>query len=324
LVEIFEGYWAEIGWELQRCKKAEDLVRIFTPIADPRSWVGEVVILFCRPCSEAASGSTLRKLSGERRALGVPIYAGDAAKRLAEEQLRQVNSALAQVRGTNRRILKRARKARRKEYWKAAKRYSDLSKKQRELDLRLKGVGAGFARLELFRFLKSKRYILTPRALANAAAGLPYMGWRQSLRRSTKSPCKLANGSRYQIFKAIRYLTAIARRKSVHAFVGSFRERIPLLPSRYKLPKIELEEKWWHLERAIRQACRTKSHLKALAFEITKQYFKQLQSQTQVEMILAQQFKLGMSKQPKQDASAQIVKPDVAAARHDKIMKAAT
>lgn len=324
LVEIFEGYWAEIGWELQRCKKAEDLVRIFTPIADPRSWVGEVVILFCRPCSEAASGSTLRKLRGERRALGEPIYAGDAAKRFAEEQLLQVNSALAQVRGTNRRILKRARKARRKEYWKAAKRYSDLSKKERELDLRLKGVGAGFARLELFRFLKSKRYVLTPTALANAAAGLPYMGWRQSVRRSTKAPCKFTNGSWYQIFKTIRYLTAIAKRKTVHSFVRSFRERIPLLPSRYQLPKVELAAKWLYLERAIRHAYRTKLHLKALPFEITKQYLKQIHSQTQVDIVLAGQFKLALSKQPRRVGSPQPVKPETAAERRDKIMKVST
>jgi hypothetical protein len=324
LAQIFEGYWGEIGWELQRCKKADDLIRIFVCIADPRSWVHDVVIPFCLPSPEAGSGSTVRKLRGERRALGEPIYTAEAAKRLAEEQLREVNSALAQVRGASRRILKRARRMRRKEYWKATQRYSDLSKRERELDLRLKGMEAGFARQELFRFLKSKRYVLTPLALANAAAGLPHMGWRHSVRRSTKDPCKIANGSSYQIFKAIRYLTAIAKKQTVQGFVGSFRERIPLLPSRYQLPKVELAGKWLYLERAIRQTYRRNSHLKVLAFEVTKRYFEQIKSQTQVDMVLAQQFKLALSKQPKRVTSSQLVKPDIAAEQHDKIMKAST
>jgi hypothetical protein len=322
LVQIFEGYWAEIGWELPRCKKTDDLIRIFTPIADPRSWVRDVVILFCLASPEAGSGSTLRKLRRERRALGEPIHTAEAAKRFTEEQLRDVNSALAQVRGTSLRILKQARKMRRKEYWKAAQRYLDLSKRERELDLRLKGVEASFARQELFRFLKSKRYIPTPIALANAVAGLPHMGWRQSVRRCTNAPCKIANGSRYQIFKAIRYLTAMAKKKTMHAFVASFRERIPLLPSRYQLPKAELVAKWLYLERAIRQAYRTKSHFKLLPFEITRQYFKQIQSQTHVDMVLAELFKLAL--QPKRVISPHPVKPDNAAQRHDKIMKALT
>jgi len=295
LVQIFEGCWAEVGWELPRCKKADDLIRIFTPVADPNSWVRDVVILFCRPCSERVSGYILQKLRGERRALVDPIYVAEAAERLALEQLHQVNSALVQARGTSRRILKRVRKLRRKEYWKAAQRHAELSKRERELDLRLKGIGAGFARLELCRFLKSKRYVLAPISLASAAAGLPHMGWRHSVGRCTKAPSKVANGSRYQIFKAIRYLTATGKRNSVRAFVANFQESIPLLPSRYKLPRLELAEKWLYLERAIRQAYRTKPPSKRLHFEIARGYFQRLQSQTQIDIVLAEQFKLTLS-----------------------------
>jgi len=163
---------------------------------------------------------------------------------------------------------------------------------------------------------------VTPIALANAAAGLPHMGWRQSVRRCTKAPCKVANGSMYQIFKAICYLTATGKRNSVRAFVASFQESIPLLPSRYKLPRLELAEKWLFLERAIRQAYRTKSLWKRLPFEITKGYFQRIHSQTQVDMVLAEQFKLVFGKQPKQVASSELVKPDIRADRYDKMTKA--
>ncbi len=298
LVQIFEGAWGEIGWELQRCKKADDFILIFNPLAGPGSWVRDVILIFCRPSSEPASAVALRKVRTERRALAEPFRTADEAKRRAEEQLQQVNWALAQAHRSLRRIVKRERKKRRKEAWKAEQQYRAISDKERRSGVRLQNLEASFARQELFRFLKSRRYTLTPLSLANAAAGLPYMGWRQSMRRSSKTSSIIANGLAYQVFKAIRYLAATARKKTENALVTDFRAGIPLLPSRYQLPKAELAEKWLYVERAIRQAYRAKPHPRALPFEITKQYLKQIQSQSQVDMVLAEQAKLGLSKQP--------------------------
>ena len=100
----------------------------------------------------------------------------------------------------------------------------------------------------------------------------------------------------YQIFKAIRYLASNANKRTENGLVITFEDSIPSLPSRYQLPKTELAEKWFFLERAIRKAYRTKMHPKALPFEITKQYFKQLQSQSQVDTVLADQARINLSK----------------------------
>jgi hypothetical protein len=126
--------------------------------------------------------------------------------------------------------------------------------------------------------------------------GLPHMGWRQSMRRSVKSRCKIANGLMYQIFKAIRYLATNASKKNENGLVITFEDCIPSLPKRYQLPKAELAEKWLYLERPLRQAYRTKPHAKALPFEITKRYFMQLESRSQVDNVLAEQAKLNLSK----------------------------
>jgi hypothetical protein len=296
LVQIFEGSWSEIGWELQRCKKADDLIRIFTPVAVPGTWFRDAMIVFWRPSGEPASGATLRKVRAEWRALAEPIYAADESNRRATEQLRQVDGALTQAHGSSRRLVKRARKKRRKEAWKAAQQYRTLYNSERRLEKRLKDLEPSFARQELIRFLKSKRYSLRPLNLANATAGLPYMGWRQSMRRTAKAPYVIATGRMYQIFKAIRYLTSTANKKTENGLVITFEDSIPSLPSRYQLPKAELAEKWFYLERAIRKAYWTKMHPKALQFEITKQYFKQLQSQSQVDTVLAEQARLTLSK----------------------------
>ena len=295
LVQIFEGVWAEIGWELQRCKKADDLVRIFAPVAASESWFRDAMIIFYRPSSEPASSATLRKVRAEWHALAKPIYAAEDSNRGAEERLRQVNWALTQAHGSSRRIVKRARKKRRKEAWKAAQQYRDVHNRDRHLATRLRGLEASFARQELLRFLKSKRYTLTPLNIAGAAAGLSYMGWRQSMRRAAKAPCEIATGRMYLIFKAVRYLTKNVHTKTENGLVITFEDSILSLPSRYQLARIELAEKWFYLEQALRQAYRAKPHPKALHFEITKRYFKQLQSQSQVDMVLAEQARMPLS-----------------------------
>lgn len=296
LVQIFESTWGEIGWELLRCKKADDLIRIFAPVAAPGSWIRDAMMVFCHPSSEPGSGASPRKLRAERQALAEPIRAADESNRRAEGQLQQVNWALTQAHGRSRRIVKRARKKRRKEAWKAAQQYRSLYNSESRLKTRLRDLESNFARQEILRFLKSKRYALTPLSLAGAAAGLPYMGWRQSMRRNAKAPCAIATGRMYQIFKAIRYLVTNANKKTENGLVISFEDCIPSLPNRYQLPKAELADKWFYLERALRQAYRTKPHPKALPFEITKRYFKQLESQSQVDMVLAEQARLTLSK----------------------------
>jgi hypothetical protein len=296
LVQIFEGTWGEIGWELQKCKKADDLIRIFAPVAAPGSWICGVMRVFCHPSSEPGSGACLRKLRAELRALAAPTRFADESHRRTEEQLLQVNWALTQAHGRSRRIIKRARKTRRREAWKAAQQYRSLSNSESRLKTLLEDLGSSFARQEIVRFLKSKRYELTPLSLGGAAAGLPYMGWRQSMRRNAKAPCAIAMGRMYEIFKAIRYLAINANKKTENGLVITFEDGIPSLPSRYQLPKAELAEKWFYLERALRQAYRTKLHPKALPFEITKRYFIQLQSQSQVNVVLAEQARLPVSK----------------------------
>ena len=297
LLQIFQHSWGEIGWELQGCRKPEDLIRIFTPVAAPGSWFRDEMMLFCHPCSEAAPGPTLRKVRAELAALIEPMRAADESNRRAKEQLQQVTWALTQAHGRSRRIVKQARKARRKIAWKTEQLYLSVRRRELGLEERLRDLRAAFARQELVRFLKSKRYSLTPLSLANAAAGLPSMGWRRSMQRSAKAPCALANGLRYQVFKAIQYLATNAVKKTEDGLVITFEDSIPTLPSRYRLAKIEIAEKWFYLERALRQAYRAKVHQKALPYEITKRYFNQLSSQSPVHMILADHAKLTLGKQ---------------------------
>jgi hypothetical protein len=294
-VQIFEGEWGEIGWALHRCKKAQDVIQILGPLAASPSWIANVIEVFCRPSQETGSAGILRNVRSARRRVVEPLRLADESKRFAEDQLRQINRALTQAHGRSVRIVKKARKQLRKKLWKTMQEHRTLTDLEKRLQARLKSLEADFARQELMRFIKSKRYELMPLNLANAVAGLPYVGWRQSMRKNSTNPCGIANGHRYQIFKAIRYLLAVGKRKTEKTLVKGFQECIPLLPGRYRLPKAELAENWLYLERALRQAYRTKLHSKALPFEIAKRYFKQIHSPTQVDVVLAQQARITLS-----------------------------
>ena len=320
-VQIFEGAWSDIYRELRRCKKPDDLIRIFTPIANPQTWYHGPLGIFCRSSSESASGTAVRRVRAELRSVVEPLYKAEQSKRQAEEQLQQANWALAQARGSNRRMVKRARKKKRKEAWKVEMPYRPLAKKEKQLRERLINLEASFARQELCKSLKSGRYALTPLNLANAAAGLPHMGWRRSVNRSKKTASKIANGTTYQIFKAIRYLVTTANRKSENELVTSFHDRIPSLPSRYYLPKVELAKNWFSLKRAIRQAYRSDPLPKALSCEITKRYFQLISSQSQVEIALTEQFKLTLSNRPERRTSLRHENRDTNTNINDKIME---
>lgn len=300
LVQAFEAAWGEIGGELRKCKKAADLIRIFNPLAE--SFIRDFVGMVCRASSEPVSDANLRKVRAETRALVEPFHKADESRRQAQERLQRADSVLAQAPKSKLRMLKRERKKRRKHAWKTTLEYRTLSDAVHHSEARLKALEAPFARQELFRFLKSKRYEITPLALANAAAGLPYMGWRHSMRKNAEVLSIAANGYAYQIFKAVRYLAAIANKSTEKEFVADFRKNIPSLPSRYHTPRNELAQGWFFLQRAVQQAYRIyrKEHKpRDLPFEVTKRYFVQIRSQSQVDRVSADQARLALASKAK-------------------------
>lgn len=298
LVQVFEGFWGEIGRGLEKCKKADDLISVLTPLSE--TFVGDMIAVFCRPSEEEPSGSRLRKLRVRYHSLVQPHYYADAAKRAAEERLQQVNWAITFARKGEIRRVRRERKKRRKQFAAAERVWRTSLTTQRGMELRLRSLEASFARHELFRFLKSHRYSLNPLSLANAAAGLPHMGWRQSLRRTITARSRVADGVNYRSFKAVRYLVETAKRKTVVALLDRFREGIPTLPRRFGDARDQLADDWMFIEGAIRQTCRGKPHPKDLPFEIVKRYLKRKsQGRSQVDMVLAQQARLHLSKAPR-------------------------
>jgi hypothetical protein len=295
--KVFEGLWGEIGWELKRCKKETDILRALSPL-NQIHFIRDLASVFFYESKEPVSAATVRKVRAKLVSVQLRCLDVEVSKQQALEELERMNAAITQAPPSMLRLIKLARKRQRKEAARALREWRELSRLQKELLARLKGLEAGFARQEVLRFCKEKRYELSPLNLANAVAGLPYMGWRRSMGRTIKYPSMFGNGLEYQIFKVIRFIAENAKRHSENVFIAEFRERIPGLPNRYRAARDEIAERWFYLERALRQALRNKPRPRAIPFEITKHYFRQFRSpRSQVEIIVAQNAKLRLPKQ---------------------------
>lgn len=83
LVGIFEGAWGEIGWELHKCKKAGELIRIFHPLA--QGYIETIISVFCRQSTGPASAATQRKVRAELYSIVEPLRTTDELRREAQE-----------------------------------------------------------------------------------------------------------------------------------------------------------------------------------------------------------------------------------------------
>lgn len=293
LVAIFESAWGEIGWKLQKCKKANDLIGIFSAI--PGATFQDVLTVFCTPSTLSASRVTWRKVHHQLRALIEPQYAASNAYSAAAERLQKASAALAQAQGRELKLVRKEFAKCKQDADRASAEYQRINEKQRNLADEMRLLDASIARWELFRFLKSKRYELSPLHLANATAGLPEIGCRRSALRCLKECRDMPNeGMRYTTFKAIRYISSKASNKTAQVLVEHFRKAVPLLPKQYSLAKRDLAENWFFLERALRQTYKAKPHPGAFPYEVTTRYVKQMLTQSHTDLLLVQRAKLSI------------------------------
>ena len=288
---VFSALWGETGWQLQKCRSENDVLMALSPL-NQVPFIRERASMFFYESREAVSAANPRKLRRELDSVRQSRQSVDRIKEDAFERANRIDAVLAQF-PNNRRQIKKERKR----LWEGAsglkQKWLELSRRQKGLEDQLRQTEAVFARQQVLNFCRMGRYELTPLHLAGAVAGLPYMRWRQSMRRTIDQPSAFENGLDFQVFKAIRFVVENANRKSAKTLITEFRETIPQLPSRHRAAKLELAEKWYYLRSAIGRAFRAKLPPRALPFEIAKHYFKQFRTpRTQAKLIVAERARL--------------------------------
>ncbi len=186
----------------------------------------------------------------------------------------------------------------------------EARRKWEELEKRLAEQEAHYCRTELLKFTRDRRYAHNPRNLANALAGLPYMGCRRSAVRCAKLPYSYEPYLIYRVFEFIERTWRLRSVASSAPGLELFRAAISKL-SRCVLVKIEgqknrkrmanyfrryLEENWAYLKEAIEYVLREYQHPGQVPYLMTARFQANLSKpRTQADIFFAQQERLPAS-----------------------------
>ncbi|OGV74397.1 MAG: hypothetical protein A3B82_00050 [Methylophilales bacterium RIFCSPHIGHO2_02_FULL_57_10] len=288
LVGLVEPAWGEIGWELKRARTLSDLVRTLTPLASQRHVYPTSLFL-----KEPALTCTPLELRRTRRALGKASEKSRRAEEVYEQQLRLVaeaKGALVEA-GENaaiKEIVKGELESRQAELNRLLLNLEKAKSERETLEKKLQEQEAFFAQNELLKFLKDRRYAFTPRNLANAIAGLPHIGWRQSFRSCARVPCPVAVSIHYEVFKAVVYTLRFGTPSTSKAALRLFRNEVPNLPRKHARVRAYLSQNWLHMKEAIEECWKSRSHPGAFPYRLAALFAKsQARPRTALDRVLA-------------------------------------
>ncbi len=134
LVQVFEGYWAELARSLQKCRRPDDLILIFS-VLKGQVW-DDHTALFYTPSNHPGTSVALSKIRHELRALVKPMRIASEANHQAYQRMQGARSALAQ------RATRHERKLVRKEFVKRWKEGQQIECECKKLNDREKTLRA--------------------------------------------------------------------------------------------------------------------------------------------------------------------------------------
>jgi hypothetical protein len=160
--------------------------------------------------------------------------------------------------------------------------YDSLEKQQREVQELVLDGEASFARDEFARFCGSNHYRLEPMNIANALAGLPFIGWRQSITRCKKHPSTHGEGQSIQTFRTIERIVGSCVRRSDLA--GHAEKYLRDKKTKKSLGANVLRNKWYYLRWSIQTvlAADPRVSTRNLPFAITREYWKRIKQPSNV------------------------------------------
>lgn len=165
------------------------------------------------------------------------------------------------------------------EYW-------ALQDQRVALEILIKDGEAYFARVELVDFCLSKRYRLKPLNIANALAGLPFIGWRQSAKRCKNWKSAGEKGISFQVFEIIRRIVASNTRRS--ELVRDAEMWLRNRRSSESWGVSDLQKHWYYLRRSIQTELDKGTSRRNLPSAISKEYWRRKSSPSPVDLVFAE------------------------------------
>jgi hypothetical protein len=292
LLLLSSNTWGDIGWTLGNIKEPADVPKAF------ESWHPEaerlhVIRSLLRPrhsedvswpCNRAVLARELESMIKRLDALGHSIREVTEQQQRCRGRVNEVDRALTRPLRTeeqNRLVEERSQRKRTLDLTNDT--YVWLGKSQQELSETLQDGQAYFARLEVVEFCTSHRYRLQPIHVANALAGLPFIGWRESVKRCSALKGATSNGPHYEMFQCVRRIIKSWKvergRLTDHA-----KHWLRTRPSRSPAMR-QLTEKFRYLLSAIETSLESTSDREQLPFRVTAEYMRRVTRPEAIDLI---------------------------------------
>ena len=127
----------------------------------------------------------------------------------------------------------------------------------------------------------SERYVFAPLNFANAAAGLPHMGWRRSFLLCSRVECSAKTSINYFIFDAVKIILEGASPTCAEEAASEIRRQISKR-NRFESVREYLEENWPALEHAVLAVWNSSIHADARPYEIASMFLEALKAPRRV------------------------------------------
>jgi hypothetical protein len=267
--------------------------RVFRLVEDNMHYSG-LARLFCRESTETAKPWELRRDQVRLGQLQAAILKKSVRRDEAQRSLLEVEEALKTAAPEVQKAVRDAITRFRNHAFQLTTEIKTLEDEKNVLEKKTADQTAYIYVSELLDYIRSGRYAVSPRAIANALAGLPTMGWRQSHLRCSRMPYGEPR-LQYQVLQAIVKIWKRRQGESVEYLVAFFKEQLTRLPKKLGYTRDFLLENWHDMKLAIEE-CAKKYGADgetpyALAFTFMKIATKQ---KTTLERLLAQQEKLNV------------------------------
>ena len=294
---IFEAHWPIIGWNLQRARKPLHISEALRPLVGLNHPIIGLLLLdsFKKPMPDGflLHRQERKRLYGQLAEAQNKVSEANTKVTEARSAVEQAHNWFAAARDSY--TLARKKKKPTASFRKEREKWSQLSASVRTelsgrenslieygeriggIEKQIKEIEAHFAQAELLRFVLSERYVFAPINFANAAAGLPHMGWRRSFLLCSRKECSVEPSINYLIFDAVKIILEGASPTRGEEAASEIRRQISK-GDRFESVRKYVEEDWPTLEHAVLAVWNSSVHSDARPYEIASRFLGALKA----------------------------------------------
>jgi len=285
LVWLFEVTWPDVGGKLWRIKTAADV------LDGLQTWKGRsnnyIVETLLRKESRPA---TAKVLNEQRRKMRLLVKARQKAWEYREKCHASVEVAerafSSELTERDKARVEELRARRHARFVEAEALYVAARDAEDQQEKLIRAGEAHFARVEFAQFCQSQRYRMTPVNIANALAGLPFIGWRQSALRCAPRQAQGANGGAMQVFEAIRRIVDSCTRRSL--LVKHAEHTLRSQGGNKSFAVSELRKDFYYLRSAIEEVLKTNPRRRELPYAIARDYMERKSHISNIDLLFAE------------------------------------